>query len=141
MALNGPAYNGLLNLRAAAVEQIQQIHNEIDHPDNAWTATVIDARHGLIDGYWHRFQEIQQRLMLEFSHVEVIMHGYNEAEQHAADVYSTTKAELNDLKVARQPVPVVAARIPKASEIRLSKFSGNYTDWAGWRAEFQVKVY
>lgn len=87
MALLGPAYMGLLNVRASTVEQMAQINHE--------------------------------------------------AEQAA---YSTAKGRLSELKAARIPAVVPLPRVPKASEIRLSKFSGSYTEWAGWHAEFQAKV-
>lgn len=140
MALNGPAYMGILHMRAAAVEQMDQVRIEGEQIDNNWSAALVDARLSLLDGYWARFQDAQQRLMLEYSQVEVIMLEFNAAEQLGATSYAMAKAKLTELKTARQLAIPQLPRAPRASEIRLSKFNGSYTEWAGWRAEYQAKV-
>lgn len=78
--------------------------------------------------------------MLEFPHAETVMDEYNAAEQAGALAYTTAKAALNELKEVRRAAAPRPPKLPKASDIRLSKFSGNYTDWAGWHAEYQAKV-
>lgn len=140
MALNGPVYMGLFHMRAATVEQMDQFRIGAEQADNDWSPAVIDARINMLETYWQRFQDVQQRLMLEYGHLDVVLNDYNAAEQQGVSMYALAKAKLTELKLARIPAASIIPRIPKASEVRLSKFNGTYTEWAGWRAEFQAKV-
>lgn len=139
MAFIGPPYLGLLRERAGVVEQILRMGAEAAD-QNDWSLAIIDARSDLLEGYWKRFQDAQRRLMLEFPHAEIVMEEYNAAEQAGVLAYTTAKAALNQLKEVRLAAAPRPPKLPKASDIRLSKFSGLYTDWAGWRAEYQAKV-
>lgn len=140
MALHSPAYMGLLCVRASALEQMQQLQQDSERLDNDWSASIIDARIDLLEGYWTRFQDIQQRLMLKYPNVDAVMQNFNLIEQNGVLAYAAAKSKLSEMKITRQPSARQVPRVPKASEIRVSKFTGKYTEWAGWRAEFQARV-
>lgn len=140
MALNGPAYLGLLTERTAAIECIAAIAAEATAPDNNWSLAFCDVQLGILEGYWTRFQSAQHQLMLEFPHVDAITEGYSAAEQTGALAYATVKAGIVELKAARQATIQPPPKVPKVGDIRLSTFSGQYTDWTAWQSEFRAKV-
>lgn len=68
------------------------------------------------------------------------MEEHGRAENDGAMSYTTAKSLYNSLKAARLAATKPIPKAPKAADIRLSSFSGRYTEWAGWRSEFQAKV-
>lgn len=140
MALNGPASTGLVREREAALAGIRQLNRDAHLAGENWQLEVLDARLEVLEGYWSRFQKAQRQLLLEFSDVDVIQDQHSEIEGAAMTLFIETKAEtarLRKTKLEGMPPP---AKIPKVSEIRMSSFSGTYTDWIAWRSEFCAKV-
>lgn len=68
------------------------------------------------------------------------MVGMNAAERTGAEAFAGAMAMLGELKTAREAATPRPPKIPKVSEIRLSKFSGKPTDWVSWRSEVFAKV-
>lgn len=140
MALNGPAYHGLLRERDVSIASIRQVCNDaFRHGDN-WSLTQLDSRMDLLAGYWQRFQESQRQLVMQYSDVEIIHDSIGPVELETAELFAEAKAEMRRLRNETQAAVPPPVKIPRVSDIKLSVFSGKYTEWASWRAEFQAKV-
>lgn len=140
MATGGPRYSGLIAEREIAITNINHVTTTWSDADQNWTEALVETRMGILDGYWQRFQTAQQKLATEYSDIDAVVENMGESEATAIILYSETKAFLLQQKknIAASATPL--QRIPRASEIKLSKFSGKYTEWAAWRSEFQAKV-
>lgn len=141
MAFNGPAYTGLVRERTTSINNIQLLHNETAINAIGWTVAQLNARLDVLEGYWSRFQNAQRQLVLDHSDIEVISDTLDDVERHTMQLYADTKASMNQYKTQLQataaPPPLRALR---PSEIKVSTFSGKYTEWAAWRSEFKAKV-
>lgn len=137
MALIGPEYAGISRERDAAIHGIRQLKQAITDAAIDASAAYFEARMDLLEHYWHRFQSAQREMLMNYAHIEVIQDTHSEVEQTAATMYAEIKAELNQRK---QAAAVPIHKLPRVSDIRLSKFSGQYTEWAAWRSEFDAKV-
>lgn len=140
MALHGPSSLGLVRERDAALAGIRQLHDDALHIGQTWSIEVVDARHEVLEGYWSRFQSDQRRLLLEFSEVETIQEEHSSVETAAVTLFVESKAEITRLKKMMQVNLPSPAKIPKLADIRMSTFSGIYTEWTSWRSEFAAKV-
>lgn len=139
MARKGPAYTGLAREREATITSINQALGDACNNGHDWPIVMLDVKMSLLEGYWQRFQSAQRQLLVEYADVDVIQENMDEVEATTSNTYAAAKAEMFRLKKAihdAQP----NMRSLKASEIHLSKFNGQYTQWAGWRSEFQAKV-
>lgn len=94
----------------------------------------------VLEGYWVRFQNAQRQLVLEFSHIEIIADTVDEVERATLQLYADAKALMTQCKTDRQAATVLIHKTPRPSEVRVSTFGGNYTQWAAWRSEFKAKV-
>lgn len=140
MSNSGPPYIGLSRERAAAIENIQQMLNDAEANATEWTIPQLNARTQILEGYWQRFQQAQQQLLLNYYHVEVIAETLHATEQHTLQLYANAKAKLSHSKTVLEAIETPKPRAPRPSEIKVSTFSGKYTEWAAWRSEFKAKV-
>lgn len=140
MALQGPAYGMLVRDRTAAVEDMKSLQLEATVNSATWTVIQFGVHLEVLESYWQGFRQAQRQLRMEFPHIEMLMDTMQPAEREALDVYATTKATLQQLKVQLEAI-APQVKPPRPSEIKVSTFSGKYTEWSAWRAEFQAKVY
>lgn len=140
MAANGPAYTGLVRERTTSVNNIQLLHNETVINGIDWNVAQLNARLDVLEGYWLRFQNAQCKLVLEHSNIEIIADSVDDAEQCTMLLYADVKASLNQYKAQLQATTAPQLRTLRPSEIKVSSFSGKYTEWAAWRSEFKAKV-
>lgn len=131
---------GLYRERSAAIQGIGQLENETFAFGDNWTVAYIDARTELLNGYWQRFQNAQRQLLVDHSGIDAVEETITAHENSTARTYADLKAELSRLKLALQAAIQPPARIPRASEVKISTFAGKYTEWTAWRAEFKAKV-
>lgn len=141
MALNGPPYLGLVHEREAAILAIQKMNEEAFSVGHDWTINVINVRLEILGGYWTRFQSVQRELLLKHSTVAIIQDDHTTIERSTLDLLVETKAQMAQLRSNKlssaEPPP---AKRPKVSDIRMSSFSGVYTEWTAWRSEYKAKV-
>lgn len=140
MAFNGPAYTGLVRERTTAINNIQLLQNETAIKGTDWTVAQLNARLDVLEGYWTRFQQAQRQLVMEHSDIEVVADTLDDVEQTTLHLYADTKASMNQCKTLLQAITAPQPRTLRPSEIKVSTFSGRYTEWAAWRSEFKAKV-
>lgn len=140
MALSGPAYLGLVRERTASIDNIQHMQDDAIGHGATWSASQISVRIEILEGYWQRFQSTQRQLALEHSDVEIIADSLNETEQTTMRLYANAKGQLQQLNVQLQSLAPPPSKAPRMADIKLSTFSGNYTEWAAWRSEFKATV-
>lgn len=140
MALSGPAYLGLVRERTATIDNIQHMQDDATAHGATWSASQINVRIEILEGYWQRFQNTQRLLALDHANVEIIADSLNETEQSTMRLYADAKGQLQQLHVKLQSIAPPPAKAPRMADIKLSTFSGNYTEWAAWRSEFKATV-
>lgn len=140
MSINGPSYAGLLRERVATINSMQLMLDDALEHANDWPVEQFDARLDALEGYWHRFQVAQQRLVMEYAHLPIVSDSLMHEESSTLQLYANVKALLNKGKATVLAAAEPPRRIPRPSEIKVSPFSGSYTEWAAWRSEFQAKV-
>lgn len=139
MSLSGPPYMGLCRERAATIESIQRMMTDVNDVNIELTAPQMAVRLEILDGYWIRFQDVQHRLLMEFSNIEAVNESMSQIEQDTQRMYADAKAALLQRQL-QLPAKEPMRRAPRACEIKVPAFSGKYTEWAAWRSEFKAKV-
>lgn len=140
MALHGPPYVGLMRERQTAVTNINEVINESSNIGQTWSMGQIQARADILEGYWRRFQDAQRQLAIQFSNIDAVANSNSQAERDAVSAYSDAKAMLSELKSKIEANTEPKPHVPRVSDIKLSTFTGKYTEWAAWRSEFKAKV-
>lgn len=140
MALNGPEYLGLTRERATIINNIQHIHDDAAANGANWSTSQVNVRIEILEGYWQRFQNTQRLLALEHSHIELIADSLKDTEQLTMQLYADAKGQLQQLQSNLQSSAPPPTKAPRMADIKLSTFSGNYTEWAAWRSEFKATV-
>lgn len=140
MSLRGPATGALIRNRTAAIDDMKLLLHEATENSTGWNAIQFGVHLEVLESYWQSFRQTQCQIRMEFSHIEALMDTMQAAEREALDVYATAKATLQQLKMQLE-VNTAQLKPPRPSEIKVSTFSGKYTEWSAWRAEFKAKVF
>lgn len=111
-----------------------------DARSNQYNEAVVSMKRAELDGLWARYQDTSAALLAYVDLDDAAAFVADDQENESiANIYhegaEILKGRLESIRSARARPPAV-----KPSEIMLPKFSGKYTAWIGWRAQFVAKV-
>lgn len=139
MALKGPSYAPLVRERSTAIDNMRTLQRDAVANANNWSITQLGVRLDILESYWQCFRQAQRQLMLEYSHLECVIDTMSQIEYEALELYANVKANMQQAK-AELELAAPQLKPPRPSEIKVSIFSGKYTEWSAWWAEFKAKV-
>lgn len=131
---------GVVRARDGVIATLHGMRDSMQAEGERWTFDAVDARLELLESYWNSFQRTQKQLVVEHEHTQEMQAAHLQVEQDTANLYIEVKTELTRLKRNKRDEVPPPAKIPKVADIRMSSFSGVYTDWTAWRSEFKAKV-
>lgn len=104
-----------------------------------WNEALVKMEQGALERHWQQFQQKKLEIDEYTSLSEMNRTRNEEISMEVAVIYQSVKDRLKHL--LEDVNPNHNRPTPKASEIILTKFSGNYTAWTTWRSQFVNKVY
>lgn len=126
--------------RASISNLIQRISTQATAVESAdWTEVVIQMKMSALEKHWHDFQAKQLEITSRTDLNEANLEAAEQVAMQAAALSTTVRERLKVLLGVRAPNR--DRPVPKASEITLRKFNGDFTEWTAWRAQYVSKVH
>lgn len=123
---------------ARSRQHLERLGAFLDNADvSGWNEHVVVMKKNELDRIWSKYQMVKDALCSSDVSPDEMAAADGDAIEAAnrygiCKVKLDTRAKVLDLFTARP--------IPRASEIQLPTFSGDYTGWTAWRSEFVNKV-
>lgn len=141
MSSEGPQHAIELRKLQSACKELERTHTQALSPDcERWGIPELEVRTEMLAKTWNGFHNSQQRVKEEYGLIEGVNALCDSTCEEAIYYYASAKSSfqqrIKDLTAAQAPRP-----LPKVSEIKLEKFSGDYRNWTAWKAQFLAKVY
>lgn len=130
----------LIKDREAIGQRLKHLEERCNATDGQeWIKAVVQMRLEKLEAYWASYRAKQ----LEVS--ETVAIGSVEEEQNETEsleiaaTYQRIKEKLGKLDTPMETVN--PKKPPKLADIKLSKFSGAYTEWTFWRSQYMSRVF
>lgn len=132
MALNGPSYSAKLIERDSFFTQMQDMHIGLQEGGGMMSPEELDGNKDMLNSYWKKYLDAHTDLVAVVRNLG-IDDSILEQGKLATKLYGEVSALLKHL---RGPTDLTT----RLSDIKLDKFSGSYTHWTTWRAQFTARV-
>lgn len=130
-----PTRQALEAQRTVISNSIQRMSGQAAAPESAeWTEDAIQMKATMLERLWVEYQAKQYEITSRADLNDADQDAAEEIAMQAVALYTAVKERLNVLLNARAPNR--HRPIPKASEITLRKFNGDFTEWTAWRAQY-----
>lgn len=139
-ALEEERQTELLNQLSAWYARVEAFHATTLQNIESWAASSLPVRLDILQSHWAKAQNLQEALVLTCSNEDDVAVMLAETQERAIICYGEAKYMI-EAKIFEYRGAARAKRNPKASEVSVVKFYGDYASWPAWRAQFVAKVY